>query len=227
MNDPSQEADGPHPDPNWPRRKRMVDEQIRSRGITDERVLAAMEHVPREKFVPPDQATQAFSDQALAIAFGQTISQPFVVAAMTAALRLEPHHRVLEIGTGSGYQTAILAFLAAQIYTIERLEPLSNAARELLTSLGIHNVFYHVGDGSLGWRQFAPFDRIIVTAAAPEVPKSLVDQLIDGGQLVIPVGGPTEQTLTIIERAGTTTREKPSFPCRFVKLIGQEAWAEN
>jgi len=206
--------------------KRMVDEQIRARGITDARVLEVMERVPRDRFVLPDQASHAFEDRALGIALGQTISQPYVVSAMTAALQLEPQHRVLEVGTGSGYQTAILASLASAVYTIERLEPLLTAAQALLTSLGIQNVCYRVGDGSLGWREAAPFDGIIVTAAAPEAPRSLVDQLADGGRLVIPVGGPREQNLTVVERIGTTLRERPSFACRFVKLIGKEAWPE-
>lgn len=203
----------------------MVADQIRARGITDERVLEAMEQVPRERFIPPASATEAFSDRALSIDCGQTISQPYIVAAMTAPLRLQPEHRVLEIGTGSGYQTAVLARLAGHVYTIERLKPLLTGAGPLLASLGIDNVSYRLGDGSVGWPEMAPFDGIIVTAAAPEVPRSLLDQLVSGGRLVIPVGPQGEQTLTIVERIGDKTREMPQFPCRFVKLIGREAWS--
>ncbi|NLX20612.1 MAG: protein-L-isoaspartate(D-aspartate) O-methyltransferase [Phycisphaerae bacterium] len=205
----------------------MVREQIRARGITSERVLAVMEQVPRERFVPERDRPDAFCDRALSIACGQTISQPFMVAAMTDCLGLEGHHRVLEIGTGSGYQTAILARLACEVYTIERIGELQNSARALLASLGITNVSYRTGDGSLGWPEQAPFDRIIVTAGAPEVPPSLTAQLTDSGRLVIPVGGRDEQILTIVERTGPHTREVPRFACRFVKLIGREAWREG
>ncbi len=205
----------------------MVNEQIRARGISDERVLWAMETVPRERFVLPSDAAEAFSDRALPIALGQTISQPYVVASMTAGLNLQPGHRVLEIGTGSGYQAAILARVAREIYTIERVEPLQTAARSLLALLGIDNVSYRIGDGSVGWPEAAPFDRIIVTAAAPTVPPSLLEQLVDGGRLVIPVGNEREQTLTIIERIGKKTRETPQYPCRFVKLLGREAWPDK
>lgn len=214
-------------DPYLDARQRMVREQIRARGITSERVLTAMEQVPRERFVPERDRPDAFCDRALSIACGQTISQPFMVAAMTDCLGLEGHHRVLEIGTGSGYQTAILARLACEVYTIERIGELQNSARALLASLGITNVSYCTGDGSLGWPEQAPFDRIIVTAGAPEVPPSLTAQLTDSGRLVIPVGGRDEQILTIVERTGPHTREVPRFACRFVKLIGREAWREG
>lgn len=202
----------------------MVDEQIRRRGVKDERVLAAMEQVPRELFIPGADLAAALSDRALPIEFGQTISQPFVVAAMTALLGIEPHHRVLEIGTGSGYQTAILARLAGQVFTIERIEPLQAKARELLAALGVDNVAFGIGDGTQGWPKEAPFDGIIVTAGAPEVPSPLLEQLADGGRLVIPVGGETEQTLTVVDRRQGETRERPQFPCRFVKLIGSAGW---
>ena len=214
-------------DPNLPHRRRMVDDQIRARGIRDPGVLAAMEQVPRERFVSSQEAPSAFSDRALPIACGQTISQPYMVASMTAALELQPEHRVLEVGTGSGYQTAILARLARNVYTIERVEPLLTSARSLLASLGVNNVSYRVGDGSLGWPDEAPFDRIIVTAAAPDVPRPLVDQLVDQGLLVIPVGPEGEQTLIVVERIGAKTRETPHFACRFVKLIGREAWPDG
>ena len=207
-------------------RRRMVATQIRARGIGDPRVLAAMEEVPRERFVPPSRQHEAFNDCALGIAYGQTISQPYVVAAMTVSLALAPDHRVLEIGTGSGYQTAILARLVREVYTIERVEPLLESASLLLDELGLRNVHYRAGDGSEGWPEAAPFDRIIVTAAAPEVPQSLIDQLVDGGRIVIPVGSENDQTLTVVERRGNRTLETPQFPCRFVKLIGTQAWPE-
>jgi len=214
-------------DPYRQARQRMVRDQIHARGITDERVLAVMEQVPRERFVSPAEQDAAFADRALPIEQGQTISQPYMVAAMTQCLHVEAQHRVLEIGTGSGYQTAILARLAREVYTIERLGPLQEAARSLLTSLGITNVIYRVGDGSVGWPQFAPFDRIMVTAGAPEVPPSLVRQLVDGGRMAIPIGERGEQILTVVERRGEKTHETPRFACRFVKLIGKEAWKDD
>ncbi|HOB73338.1 MAG TPA: protein-L-isoaspartate(D-aspartate) O-methyltransferase [Phycisphaerae bacterium] len=213
-------------DPFEKDRRRMVEEQIRARGILDGRVLAVMERVPRERFVPPAGQIFAYADQALALPAGQSISQPFVVAAMTEALAIQPQHRILEIGTGSGYQTAILAELAAEVYTIERIEPLQRTAREVLAMLGILNVSYRTGDGTLGWPEAAPFDGIIVTAAAPDAPRTLLNQLVDGGRLVIPVGGETEQTLMVIERTGAGLHQTPQFPCRFVKLIGEEGWAD-
>ncbi len=215
------------PDPHLPKRRSMVEAQIRRRGVTDERVLAAMEEIPRERFVVEADADAAFNDSALPIACGQTISQPFMVASMTAHLEVRPEHRVLEVGTGSGYQTAILARLGYHVFTIERLAPLQEAARERLASLGIHNVSYRVGDGTAGWPEEAPFDRIMVTAGAPEVPRSLLDQLIEGGRMVIPVGDTGDQILTVVERLHGKTRETPGYPCRFVKLIGAEAWADR
>jgi len=213
-------------DPNFPRRRRMVEEQIRARGIRNERVLQAMEEVPRERFLPPSQVHHAFDDAAVTIDQGQTISQPYMVASMTAHLDPQPQHRLLEIGTGSGYQTAILARLAREVYTIERIGPLQDAARALLDSLGFENVRYRVGDGSSGWPEQAPFDGIMVTAGAPELPRPLVDQLTEGGRMVIPIGGVDEQILTTVLRRGDRTIEMPGTPCRFVKLIGREAWPE-
>ncbi|MDM8004905.1 MAG: protein-L-isoaspartate(D-aspartate) O-methyltransferase [Phycisphaerae bacterium] len=208
-------------------RRRMVDEQIRGRGIDDPRVLAAMEEVPRELFVPPEKRDAAFSDGALPLGCGQTISQPYVVAYMTACLEVQAHHRVLEVGTGSGYQTAVLARLAAEVYTIERVGALLSAARALLNSLGVGNVRSREGDGSLGWPEFAPFDRIMVTAAAPRVPESLVRQLGEGGRLVIPVGGVAQQTLTLIRLENGRVIETPRLPVRFVKLVGDQAWSAD
>jgi protein-L-isoaspartate(D-aspartate) O-methyltransferase len=208
-------------------RQRMVADQIRCRGISNQRVLQAMEEVPRERFLPPEGARQAFADAAVTIGMGQTISQPYMVAAMTAQLNPGPNDRVLEIGTGSGYQTAILARLAREVYTIERLRPLQDTARTLLDSLGFTNIRYLVADGSTGWPQAGPFDGIMVTAGAPEVPRSLVDQLADGGRLVIPVGDTNEQVLTTIERRGDRTLEIPGMYCRFVRLIGREGWPET
>lgn len=229
---PMADSDPHFPDPQggdllFFKRRRMVDEQIRARGVKDERVLRVMEEIPRERFLPPDQVEHAFTDAAVPIGLGQTLSQPYMVAAMTAQLDPQPHHRVLEIGTGSGYQTAILARLAREVYTIERIAGLQIAARELLASLGFENVRYQVGDGTQGWPAAAPFDGIMVTAGAPEVPKALVEQLVDGGRMVIPVGDLDEQTLTTIVRRGGRTIEMPGFTCRFVKLIGEQGWREG
>jgi protein-L-isoaspartate(D-aspartate) O-methyltransferase len=215
------------PDTDLLSRRQMVEEQVRSRGIDDPRILAAMEQVPRERFVPLENRDQALEDRALPIACGQTISQPYMVACMSAHLELEPHHRVLEIGTGSGYQTAVLARLAGEVYTVERVEPLLTAARSLLESMGVGNVLYRLGDGSLGWPESAPFDRIIVTAAAPRVPQALLKQLVDPGLLVIPVGGESEQTLTVVRLKDGRLIESPRLQCRFVKLIGDQAWSEG
>lgn len=206
-------------------RRQMVDEQIRSRGVRDERVLRAMEQVPRELFVPADQSGEAFSDKALPIDCQQTISQPFMVAAMTACLDIHDSHRVLEIGTGSGYQTAILAKLAGFVFTVERWPQLLEAAQQRLAVVELSNIAFRVGDGTQGWPQEAPFDRIMVTAGAPEVPAALVNQLVDGGLLVIPVGDQSDQILTVIERRSGRTIERPQFPCRFVKLVGEYGWS--
>lgn len=204
----------------------MVFEQIHARGIRNERVLRAMEEIPRERFLPPEQAKNAFADAAVPIDAGQTLSQPYMVAAMTAQLDLQPHERVLEIGTGSGYQTAILARLAREVYTIERIASLQDAARILLRELGMENVKYRVGDGTQGWPEEAPFDAIMVTAGAPELPEPLIAQLAEGGRMVIPVGGSEEQTLTTVVRRAGRTIETPGMACRFVKLIGRQGWPD-
>ena len=202
-------------------------DHLRSRGIADPRVLEAMASVPRDRFVPEDAAAMSWRDQALPIACGQTISQPFMVALMTQELALRGSERVLEVGTGSGYQAAILARLAAEVHTIERIEDLARSADQLLRlELGIENVRVHVGDGSLGWPSAAPFDRIIVTAGTPELPAPLFEQLADGGLIVAPIGSAESQQLRIIERRGNVAVEHPSVTCRFVPLIGQRGWAD-
>ncbi len=211
-------------DPLLAARRRMVERQMRARGLDDERVLAVMEQVPRERFVPGMPPEEAFSDRALSIDLGQTISQPFMVAAMTIELDVRPHHRVLEIGTGSGYQTAVLSRLAAEVWTVERLAALQEQARRLLEDLGRLNVHYRVGDGSLGWPEEAPFDRIMVTAGAPQVPPPLIEQLAEGGRLVVPVGGESDQLLTVVDRLEGKLHERRGLACRFVRLIGQAGW---
>ena len=202
----------------------MVDLQLRRRGVEDARVLAVMERVPRERFVLDSDWPRAYEDRAMQVESGQTISQPYMVGLMTQLLRIEPDHRVLEVGTGTGYQTAILAALCREVYSIERVSALSEAAAERLAALAITNVHLCVGDGTLGWPDAGPFDGIMVTAGAPSVPPALAEQLVDGGRLVVPVGDASYQTLTVIERKGDRTIERPSIACRFVPLIGQEGW---
>ncbi len=216
-----------HPNPEFDpisARSQMVEKQLRARGIRDRRVLAAMLDTPREHFVPPDLAGSAYDDCALPVGRGQTISQPYMVALMTERLKLAATHRVLEIGTGSGYQAAILARLCTHVFTVERITSHSDAARRRLAALNIDNVSFHVGDGSLGWPQHAPFDRVIVTAAAPEIPAPLVDQLALEGILVVPVGGEDGQTLVVVERRENRVVEDRLVACRFVKLVGAAGW---
>lgn len=203
-------------------REAMVERQLRPRGIHDERVLAAMGRVPRELFLPPSIAADAYDDCALPIDCEQTISQPVIVALMTQALNLASL-RILELGTGSGYQTAILAELAAEVYSIERHAELSRQAGRRLADLGYHNVHLRIGDGSLGWPQAAPFDRIIITAAAPEPPPAVWDQLAEGGILVGPFGSPNEQILYQIHKVHGQPQTKPLTGCRFVPLIPSAA----
>jgi protein-L-isoaspartate(D-aspartate) O-methyltransferase len=197
----------------------MIDQQLRPRGIIDERVLAAFERVPRERFVPADLAAEAYSDNALPIDCQQTISQPIIVAMMTEALQLTGRENVLEIGTGSGYQTAILAELAAVVYSIERHADLSRQAGQRLLSLGYKNVQLRVGDGSLGWPDEAPFDRIIVTAGASECPPQLWEQLAEGGVLVGPFGPLWEQALYEIHKIDGQPHSRFLTSCRFVPLV--------
>ncbi len=206
-------------------RRRMIDAQIIGRGITDRRVIEAMQNVPRHIFVEEAMSAQAYSDSSLPIGDRQTISQPYIVALMTQLLQLSGTEKVLEIGTGSGYQAAILATLADRVYTIERHRPLALRARKALDSLGFLNVNLKIGDGSDGWQSEAPFDAIMVTAGAPEVPEALLEQLKTGGRLVIPIGTQYNQTMLKIEKGedGTITRENLA-ECRFVKLVGRCGW---
>lgn len=209
------------------RRQQMV-ERLRNNGVSDERVLAAMAEVPRHLFVPEAYRNQAYSDDvSINIGEGQTISQPRVVALMTGAARVTPQDRVLEIGTGSGYQAAVLARLARFVFTVERLSNLARAAKERLDLLGYENISVKVMDGTLGWRAQAPFDAIIVTAAAPEPPEPLLDQLTDGGRLVVPVGALDSQVLWVAERIGDRTRVTELQGACFVPLIGRHGWEGN
>lgn len=213
-------------DPEQSRRKRdeMVRFQIEQRGIHASRVLEAMREIPRELFVPADLESQAYHDGALSIGLRQTISQPYIVALMTEALELRGGEKVLEIGTGSGYQAAILARLARWVYTIERLERLSNDAVRRLEKLGVSNVTFLLGDGTLGFAPESPYDGIIVTAAAPDVPPSLQRQLNEGGRLVIPIGDRYQQVLYQFIRQGEQLVRRRLCDCVFVPLIGQEGW---
>jgi protein-L-isoaspartate(D-aspartate) O-methyltransferase len=206
------------------RRVQMVDRQIAGRGIRDQRVLDALREVPRHLFVPEDQRSHAYEDRALPIASGQTISQPYIVAVMTELLAPEATDKVLEIGTGSGYQAAVLSRLSRQVISVERHAELADAARRLFDALGITNVDIRVGDGTEGWPVESPFDRILVTAGAPAVPDSLKQQLTERGRLVLPVGPSGYQHLTVVERFGTTFEQREHDPCVFVPLIGRHGW---
>jgi len=199
-------------------RQRMVQEQLVPRGIKEGRVLAAMAKVPREEFVPADSRAATYEDGPLPIGYGQTISQPYIVAFMTEQLRSKPSDRVLEIGTGSGYQAAILAELTAEVYTIEIVEPLARNAEVTLQRLGYKNVHVKVGDGYSGWLEHAPFDAIIVTCAPDHVPQQLTDQLKDGGRMVIPVGERFAQQLYLLEKQNGRLRESAVLPVRFVPM---------
>jgi protein-L-isoaspartate(D-aspartate) O-methyltransferase len=202
----------------------MVKRQLRARGIRDPRVLAAMLAVPRHAFVLPEFAAQAYSDKPLPIGEGQNISQPYMVASMTEVLELSAADRVLEIGTGSGYQTAVLSLLARDVYTIENHGALAEAARERLARLGYASVHVHAGDGTLGLAEEAPFAAILVTAAAPSVPPPLLEQLAEGGRLVLPVGSVQEQQLQRIRRRDGRYFTELFYPCRFVPLVGRHGW---
>ncbi len=204
----------------------MVENQLKPRGIRDNRVLEAMRSIPRHLFVPNSQIDSAYYDMALPIGEGQTISQPYMVAIMTELLECQPDNKVLEIGTGSGYQTAILASLVKEVYTIERIAVLSEKARTVLDSLGFKNVHFIIGDGSKGYEEAAPYDRIMVTAAAPKVPDSLLKQLSEGGILIAPVGERHLQQLAKARRNADSVTVEYSTGCVFVPLIGEQGWQQ-
>ncbi len=208
--------------------EKMIRQQLIDRGIHDKAVLEAIRKVPREQFFPDEIRDQAHADKAAPIGHGQTISQPYIVALMTQHLKVTKEHRILEIGTGSGYQTAILANLAGEVYTVERVKPLLDDAFERLMSLGYRNVHLHYGDGTMGWTEHAPFDRVIITAGAPELPRQmLLSQLRDEGVAVLPVGPQDEQMLVEATRSGRRLETKDICSCRFVKLIGEGGWKEE
>jgi protein-L-isoaspartate(D-aspartate) O-methyltransferase len=221
-------VDGTGKEPDYTAaRLTMVRSQLQRRGITDTRVLQAIREVPRHAFVPPEWRHEAYSDAPLPINDEQTISQPYMVAIMTQSLALQGSERVLEVGTGSGYQAAVLSRLVARVYSIEYFPRLAEKAGAVLQRLGYTNVGVITGDGGLGLPAYAPYHGIIVTAAAPHVPQPLLMQLAEGGRLVIPVGSATNQELLIITRRGADYPQERSVPCRFVPLLGQEGWAEG
>lgn len=209
------------------KRSQMVEHQIQSRGVEDRLVLGAMRKVPRHLFVPDERAESAYADRPLPIGCGQTISQPYMVAVMTEALGLRGNEKVLEIGTGSGYQAAILAEIAAHVVSLERQPELADGAAQALRALGYVNVEVIVGDGSKGYAQRAPYDGIIVTAGAPDIPPVLVEQLADGGRLVIPVGSSFQQTLIKVTRRGEDHETEKLEGCVFVPLIGEYGWRDG
>jgi len=202
-------------------RQRMVQQQLTARGVNDEHVLTAMAKVAREEFVPAESRAASYEDGPLPIGYGQTISQPYIVAFMTEQLRPKPSDRLLEVGTGSGYQAAILAELVADVYTIEIIEPLAKNAEATLQRLGYKNVHVKVGDGYSGWPEHAPFDAITVTCAPDHVPQQLTDQLKDGGRMIIPVGGRFAQELYLLEKKDGRLRESAVLPVRFVPMAGE------
>jgi protein-L-isoaspartate(D-aspartate) O-methyltransferase len=202
----------------------MVEEQLRRRGIRDERVLTAMAKVPRDAFVAAEDAPNAYGDSPLPIGAGQTISQPYIVAAMLETLELRPQDRVLEVGTGTGYEAAILGELTAEVWTIERQPELAETARALLQRLGYANVHVVQGDGSRGLPDQASFDKILVAAAAPRIPEMLIEQLADGGKMIVPVGTRQEQQLQLIRKTSDQVTVTPRDLCRFVPLVGEQGW---
>jgi len=206
------------------RRARMVDEQLRRRGICDERVLQAMEKVPRENFIAPELQGQAYADAPLPIGSGQTISQPFMVATMVEALEVAPTDWVLEVGTGTGYEAAVLGELAAGVWTIERHAGLAERARQVLEEMGYSNVHVTWGDGSVGLPEHAPFDKILVAAGAPQIPEALTNQLVEGGRLAVPVGTRTEQQLYIVRKTAEGPVVSSRVLCSFVPLVGEQGW---
>ena len=217
----------PHFSPPDPAPDAPLARQLRERGISDARTLDAIAGLRRARFMPPEVRNHARADRAIPIGLEQTISQPFMVAVMTQELGLTGRERVLEIGTGSGYQTAVLSLLAESVYTIERLATLSLRARGILDGLGRTNIRYRIGDGTLGWPEEAPFDRVLITAGAPALPGPLFDQLAEGGRLVGPLGDEESQELTVVRKIGGQAESHTVLPCRFVKLIGAEGWEEE
>jgi protein-L-isoaspartate(D-aspartate) O-methyltransferase len=206
-------------------RERMVDEQIVARGVADPRLLAVMRELPRHLFVEEAMARQAYMDNPLPIGEGQTISQPYIVALMTELLQVEPGMKILEIGTGSGYQAAVLAKLGADVHTVERIPKLCERARDRLRAMGLFNVHVKLDDGTLGWPSIAPFDRILVTAGGPEVPPPLLDQLAEGGRLVMPVGPARRlQSLVLIEKKDGRLERREICGVQFVDLVGAHGW---
>ena len=216
-----------HPDSFAKQRVRMVEEQLRSRGIRDPRLLAAMAKVPREEFIASEDVSRAYDDHPLPIGAGQTVSQPYMVAAMVAALQPRPADRVLEVGAGTGYEAAILAELAAEVWTIERHQELADKAQEILSRLGYRNVHVVVGDGSVGLAEQAPFDGILVAAAAPKISDRLLAQLADGGRMAVPVGNRFEQQLQLVRKIGADIAVSSLDACRFVPLVGKEGWEDG
>ena len=208
--------------------EKMIRQQLIDRGIHDKSVLEAIHKVTREQFFPEEIREQAHADKAAPIGHGQTISQPYIVALMSQHLKVSKEHRILEIGTGSGYQTAILSQLAGEVYTVERVKPLLDEAFERLMSLGYRNVHLHYGDGTMGWEKNGPYDRILITAGAPELPRTmLLNQLKEEGMAVLPVGPQDEQMLVEVQRSGRRLEMKEICACRFVKLIGEAGWKEE
>ncbi len=205
-------------------RERMVEEQLTRRGVTDERVLEAMRRVPRHLFVEEALRDRAYGDHPLPIGEEQTISQPYIVGLMTALLALTGREKVLEVGTGSGYQTAVLAGVARRVCSIERLPRLAERARATLEGLGYDNVWVRVGNGALGWPDEAPFERILVTAGGPSVPPPLFQQLAEGGRLVLPLGDVESQTLTVVDKVRGEMKTRGEGECKFVRLVGKYAW---
>jgi protein-L-isoaspartate(D-aspartate) O-methyltransferase len=215
------------PDPFSVARQQMVERQLRARGVRDERVLAAMARVPREEFVAEHFHGQAYEDHPIPIGFGQTISQPYIVALMLEALSVEPIDSVLEVGTGSGYQTALLAELAKRVYSIERHAQLAQSAEAVLQRLGYSNAIVIVGDGSEGLPEHAPFERIIVSAAAPQLPAALIQQLAEGGRMIIPIGPPNAQELQLVRKREGKAVVDYLEGCRFVPLVGEQGYASE
>ena len=207
--------------------ERMVEHQLRRRGIADPRVLKVMEKMPRHSFLPNPEETAAYDDHPLSIGSGQTISQPYMVALMTECLRLKGDERVLEIGTGSGYQTAILAELSGEVYSVERFPKLAESARAVLQALGYHGVEVIAGDGTLGYPEAAPYDRIIVTAAAPKIAQPWIDQLAEEGRLVVPLGERWGQQLTVVTKRDGELDQETICGCVFVPLVGEHGWTSE